>query len=230
MEPNRRQLVQAALLTVVWPAVWAGSKRWTPLDQGYRDALSAGEPLLVWLVPEDARERDKRGVLIGAVLNRGSQRTLAALGGCHAACAHPAEVERVFPQVGVLPPDAWFVVLGEQVSIGIIPLHPDWMPHDEAILLGMEAIETTLVDALGEAAAEEQGALAARAQARWVEGVVPGSRWLSYHYGCATGGYRPEKPSALERLGYVAQGVATFAAMCGKAHVSELGSRMLEFY
>jgi hypothetical protein len=151
---------------------------------------------------------------------------------CRAVCAEPAEVERAFPRAGRLPPEAWFVwICGDEVRIGTVslPPGPDQRHPYDAMQQDMEQLEAALGLALDEPPVGSVSALAERARERWVDGEVPGSRWLSFHGGCGEG-YQPERVTPVDRLERIARGLSRVAVMCGRGHVSGLAARMLEFY
>jgi hypothetical protein len=121
---SRRRLVQGALLTTFWPAVWAGtsgSTLWEPIDAARHRAAEAGRPLLVIVAPDDPwgpSGRHERGLLLGALLNHGSDAQLAPLALCEVVCAAPDAVERAVDGAAPLADDVWFVLVEPGSSSG----------------------------------------------------------------------------------------------------------------
>jgi hypothetical protein len=192
----------------------------TLVFDAYRRARHAGQPLLVFLIPNDPTERWRRGVVLGAFITYATDAQLAPLARCEVVCATTAHVHELVPNAPTGEPLALLIdttaVPASVVAINATLADPS-ATHDDAaadqlVMTNVESVAKSLAAALGTADPKLADAVRTRLSKR----DVPGARWAS-SLGCGVSYEHPDK--ADEQMGMVA---------CGMGFVSEKSRRFLE--
>lgn len=146
MTVKRRTLLHAAWVAMTAPwwiaRAFAASSSSTVEEvmAGWRRAQRAGRPLLVLVIPEAEERRYEHGSLLGAVLNHGSDATLAALAQTEVVCALPSQLRELVSGVG--PSDDAWAVLVETDGVPATATVFGGMPPDPPVAAGdWEAVD-----------------------------------------------------------------------------------------